>query len=402
MSKETLARPLGPIAKLTGSALSLSLIFLLIEFFDELHYGVQGAVLPAIRADLGLSYAQIGLLLGIPALTGALIEPALMLLGDTGLRKRLVAGGGLAVAAVVLLIATSASFPAILFAFILGYPASGAFVTLAQATLMDLNPGREAQSMARWTVFGSVANLAGPLLAAGGFALAWGWRWIYFGLAALALGLALSLLPRRFPTHPSRQDEPAAEPAVTLRQLGRNLWEALTNPRLLRWVVLMEFADLLLDVFSGYTALYFTDVVGVTEAQASLLLTVLMVAGLLAGLLLIPMLERIPGMKVLRVSAGIALVIYAAWLAAPWLWAKVVLLAALPFATASWYPVLQGEAYASAPGRSGTVMAVTSLAGLLGGALVWLVGWVAEAAGLPAAMALLLLGPVSLVLFVKE
>jgi FSR family fosmidomycin resistance protein-like MFS transporter len=127
-----------------------------------------------------------------------------------------------------------------------------------------------------------------------------------------------------------------------------------------------------------------------------------MVAGLLAGLLLIPMLERIPGKKVLRISAVLALGVYAAWLAAPWLWAKVVLLAALPFATASWYPVLQGEAYAAAPGRSGTVMAVTSLAGLLGGALIWLVGWVAEAAGLPAAMALLLLGPVSLVLFVRE
>jgi hypothetical protein len=44
-------------------------------------------------------------------------------------------------------------------------------------------------------------------------------------------------------------------------------------------------------------------------------------------------------------------------------------------------------------------MAINSLSGLLGGGLVWLVGWIAELAGLPAAMWLLLLGPISLALF---
>jgi hypothetical protein len=38
---------------LSGAA-SLTLIFLLIEFFDELHDGVHGTALPAIRTSLGL------------------------------------------------------------------------------------------------------------------------------------------------------------------------------------------------------------------------------------------------------------------------------------------------------------------------------------------------------------
>jgi hypothetical protein len=42
-------------------------------------------------------------------------------------------------------------------------------------------------------------------------------------------------------------------------------------------------------------------------------------------------------------------------------------------------------------------MALNSLAGLAGGALVWLVGWCAETVGLSAAMWLLLLGPLALV-----
>ena len=150
---------------------SLTVLFLLIEFFDELNYGVEGAALPALRTDLGLSYAQVGLLLGLPGMLNILFEPIIMLLGDTRLRKRLVIGGGLAIAAALLVIAASHSFVLILLALIVAFPASGAFVSLVQATMMDLNPGREAQMMARWTVAGSLGNLLGPLLLAAGFAL---------------------------------------------------------------------------------------------------------------------------------------------------------------------------------------------------------------------------------------
>jgi FSR family fosmidomycin resistance protein-like MFS transporter len=64
--------------------------------------------------------------------------------------------------------------------------------------------------------------------------------------------------------------------------------------------------------------------------------------------------------------------------------------------------VLQGEAFAAVPGRSGTVMAINSIVGMLGGGISFLIGWVAAQAGLPAALWLLLIGPVSLVLFVPK
>jgi FSR family fosmidomycin resistance protein-like MFS transporter len=53
-----------------------------IEFLDELVYGVREAAWPLIRSDLGLSYAQIGILLGLPAIVSGFIEPVLGLLGD--------------------------------------------------------------------------------------------------------------------------------------------------------------------------------------------------------------------------------------------------------------------------------------------------------------------------------
>jgi FSR family fosmidomycin resistance protein-like MFS transporter len=103
-----------------------------------------------------------------------------------------------------------------------------------------------------------------------------------------------------------------------------------------------------------------------------------------------------------RWTAILTLIVYPAWLLAPWLWAQVLLLVAIRFTTLGWYQVLQGEAFASAPGRSGTVSALSSISGLLGGPLVWIVGLIANQAGLPAAMWLLLLGPLSLALFVRE
>ena len=398
MHKQANSRLSTFLTSLLRGGISLAFLFLLIEFFDELNYGAEGAALPAIRTDLALSYAQIGLLLGLPSIINTLIEPVLMLLGDTRWRKQIMLGGGLVIAASLLAIASAQSFPILLLALILSYPASGAFVSLAQATLMDLNPGREAQSMARWTVAGSLGNLIGPLLLAGGFALGWGWRWVYAALAGLCLALVLLTWPRKLPAHPHA----TVETANSLRSLLAGLKDAGTNPRLLRWMALLQFSDLLLDVLTGYLALYFTDVGGFSKAQTGLLLSGVMLAGLIANIALVPLLERVPGRRVVRSSAAVVIPLYAAWLLAPWAWAKIGLIILIRLVTLGWYEVLQGEAYAAAPGRSGTVMALNSLAGLAGGGMAWLVGWVAAQAGLPAAMWLLLLGPVCLVLFVPR
>ena len=161
----------------------------------------------------------------------------------------------------------------------------------------------------------------------------------------------------------------------------------------------LKLADLLLDVFASFAALYFADVVGLSATQTGLALSGLMVVSLVTDLLLIPLLEHVPGRRIVRFSAAIAVILFPAMLVVPWAWAKIGLAFAVRASTIGWYPVLQGEAYAALPERSGTVMALNSLVGLAGGALVWLIGWFAETAGLSAAMWLLLFGPLSLVLF---
>jgi FSR family fosmidomycin resistance protein-like MFS transporter len=299
------------------------------------------------------------------------------------------------------LIASAASFPAVLAGFILGLPASGAFVSLSQAALMDMNPGREPQMMARWSVAGTLGNLIGPLLLAGGFALGLGWRWAYLALALAGLALAGLLLSRPIPIHPAREAISGSALSIA-RDLLRGLGANLRNLPLLRWILLAITADLLMDVFTSYLPLYFTDVVGFTAAQASLVLSAYILFGLINNFALIPILERFPGRRVVRLSAAVCIPLYAAWLLVPWPAAKVALALAIALALMGWYALIDGEIFAAGNGRSGTVMAIGSLATFLGGFLFWLVGWTANTLGLQTAMWLLILGPVSILLGVPK
>ncbi|MCJ7551769.1 MAG: MFS transporter, partial [Anaerolineae bacterium] len=172
-------------------------LLLLIEFLDEFIYGAREAAWPLIRADLGPTYVQIGMLLGLPGIISGLTEPVLGILGDIWKRRVLVLGGGTVFALSLLLTGLSRTYVWLLLSFVLLSPASGAFVGLSQATLMDVAPQRHERNMARWTFAGSLGLVLGPAVLAGCLALAFGWRAIFIGTAAVTTGVVL--LARRIP-----------------------------------------------------------------------------------------------------------------------------------------------------------------------------------------------------------
>ena len=53
-----------------GWHIHMTFLYLLIEFLDELVFGVGEAAWPLIRSDLDLNYAQIGLALSLPGILG--------------------------------------------------------------------------------------------------------------------------------------------------------------------------------------------------------------------------------------------------------------------------------------------------------------------------------------------
>ena len=139
---------------------------LAIDLLDEFVFGAGEAAWPLIRDDLALSYAQIGVALAAPGVVSSVVEPVLGILGDVWRRRLLILGGGVAFSLALLLTALSHGFATLLVAFALMYPASGAFVSLSQATLIPLGLGLAAErfglAVTMWLLLlGPLALVAG-------------------------------------------------------------------------------------------------------------------------------------------------------------------------------------------------------------------------------------------------
>jgi len=368
------------------------LVLLVIELLDELTFGLREAAWPQIQADLGLDYAQIGVIAGLPNFIASLVEPFFGIAGDTARRRVLVLGGGVFVCLALLATAASQSYWMMLAAAIVLSPASGAFVSLSQATLMDADPTRHEQNMARWTFAGSLGVVGGTLAASLTALINEGWRLAFLALAILAAVVVLVAQRYSFPK-PKLGDE---EVHMSFKESAIRAIGALKRREVLRWLTLLEFSDLMLDVLLVFLAIYFADVVGVSDETASLSVTVWVGVGLVGDFLLIPLLERIRGLTYLRFSAALMLILYPAFLLVGDLWAKLVLLGLMGLFNAGWYAILKGRLYSSMPGQSGAVMAVGNIFNLVGSLIPIGIGALANAIGLAPTMWLLLAGPIAL------
>lgn len=365
--------------------------------------GAKEAAWPLIRDGLSLSYVQIGLLTSIPTVIAVLVEPPLGILGDIWSRRVLILAGGAVFALSALLTASSASFWMLLLSFTLFFPASGAFVSLSQATLMDWAPDRREQNMSRWAFAGSLGAALGPPALAGALVVGASWRGLYWLFAVLAALLVIRA--RSFPLGSAPRGEPkddaARQPAGILEGL-RGAWQALRSREVLRWLGLLQAADLMLDVLFGYLALYLVDVAGMSIQAAALAVTLWTVTGLVGDFLIIPLMERVSGPLYLRLSAAGMAVLFSGFLLAQGFAVKLLALALLGLGRAGWYAILKARYYRSMPGRSGTAMAVSSAASVVGGIVPFALGAVAQLAGLNVAMWLLLAGPAALLIWLPR
>ena len=370
----------------------LVLTLLLVELLDELADGALDAVLPSVRTDLGLTYAQVGALFAVPALLGNLIEVPFGVLADRGHRRRLVLAGGIVFSIAMLAMAGAQTYTMLLVAFIAYYPASGAFVSISQAILVDSDPPRSESLMARWTLAGSIGVLAGPILAAAVFTVGGSWR-VVMVLVATCFVFGVVAATRV----PITETVHGTEPPPGWREVAG----ALRRRSVLGALVLLDLADLLEDVLGIFVALYLVDVAGLDGSAAALALAVWSGAGLVGDALAVPVIDRFEGRVVVRVSAAVAAVLYVAFLVVDPAPVKVALLGLLGASTAGWYAVLLARYYATMPGRSGVAVSVSSIAGIVSGVVPLSLGLVAERYGLGPMMWLLLVGPVALVVALR-
>ncbi len=374
----------------------MNFIYLLIEFVDELVFGVGETAWPLFRNDLHLTYTQIGLLLSLPGIIGAFIEPFIGILGDVWKRRALILIGGILFTLSLFMTSASYSFLFLLASFVLFFPSSGAFVSLSQANLMDADTTRHEQNMARWTLAGSLGVLAGPLLLGLFVYLGLGWRGTYAALASfssLCLLAALRYLP---------SDKRSTPSSLSLRLVFDGFCAAFASLKradVWRWLLLLEFSDLMGDVLFSYLALYFVDVGRATETEAGVAVTVWLAMGLITDFLFIPFIDRqTDSMKFIRITALMELIAFAIFLLTPGFIPKLIIVILVNLFNTGWYPILQGRLYSSLPGQSASLMAIGSVTAPVAKFFPFMIGFLADQFGLHIAMWILLLGPIALLI----
>lgn len=341
-----------------------------------------------MQHGLGLSYGQLGLLASVPLVLGGALELPLGLLAGHGRRRRLtVLGGGLLFVATIAAVALARDFLELLAASVVFYPASGAFVTLTEATLLDASPDRQAHVMARWGTAGWAGALSGPLLFVAVITAGGNWRAAFLVVAALSALTWLAVLPAR------ATDGVGDEPG------WRELRAALRWP-VLRLLVLLEVANWLVDVLTGFIAVYLVNVAHASPPVAALAVALRLAAGLGGNSLLIVALRKLSDLTVLRATALLALLLFPGFLVVPGLAGKLVLLALLSAASATWYPLLEARLYGAVP--SPVAVTLTSAAALGGGLGPLAVGAAAGLLGLTWALAGLTLVPAALFWLLRD
>ncbi|HEY2316330.1 MAG TPA: MFS transporter, partial [Streptosporangiaceae bacterium] len=303
---------------------------LAVELVDELVDGTKSAAMPLIRHDLALSYLEIGLLAAVPLVVGSILELPVGVISGTGSqRQRFILAGGLVFIASVLAAGLATSFVGLLIALTIFFPASGMFVSLTQATLMDSAPDRQAQHMARWTLAGSIGAVTGPIVVAVVLGAGGTWRLAFVliagcsaaawcavawtGRATKARTTKARTTKARRAAHPASDAAAAcdvldsnADTAVATASVGqcdarhrdvgqRDAGEHPDNARgggdpawpgwraavsivrrsgALRWLMLLEVANLLLDVLTPFLALYLVAVGHISPPVAALAIAV--------------------------------------------------------------------------------------------------------------------------------
>ncbi len=340
----------------------------------------------------------------MPLIVGSLIELPLGLVAGYGKRRnRLVLAGGIAFASALAVTAFAHSFWVLMLGLVAFFPASGAFVSLTQAALMEAAPSKNQQRMAAWNLAGSAGAVAGPLLLAGVLVAGGTWRTAYMLLAAGALAttaIAAMAGPARLGGHDvgdRAQAEAGDDATEDERTTFAEALRAVRDGQIARWLALLQVIDLLLDVLTGYVGIYLVDVVHVSPALAAIAVAVRLGAGLAGDAIWVAASTSgwLTGRTGLLGSAIAACALYPALLLLPWFGAKLAALAALSVVTACWYPVAQAELYGSLPGRSGVAVFWSSAAGMAGAAGPLLVGLIAQQVGLTWALTGLAITPVA-------
>ncbi|HVE82119.1 MAG TPA: MFS transporter [Myxococcales bacterium] len=356
---------------------------------DELAAGVAPTSAPDLLRELHLSPAQAaGWTLVVMQLSGVLLEAPLLALTARWPRRGLIAGSLVAVAVTCGAAALAPGYGALLGALFVFGLAIGMACSLAEAAVVDEAAAADRERvLARWSLLGALGDVASPLMIGGLSLCGLGWRSAFAGMALLALAYA-ALVRAGPPLVPA----PAPEDEGEANGGG---WRSPALRRAVLWCSAAAFCTLLDEVLVSFGSLRLEEL-GAAPGERSVVLaagTLGCVAGLVASEWAWSRVEPLRLMMVTSLGCAVAL---AAWPSVHSLPLSAAVLAACCALAAPLFPVVQAQAFAALPGRSGTVGAIFAVVSGVELLVPLAVGAVADRWGLRSALASLLLGPLGL------
>ena len=387
--------PVGGVrgaARRRGILLSYGLV-------DEIVTAIPVIGAPLLRAALGLTYGQLGLLFAVAALSGFVFEPVLGLWSDRYSKRGWILGALIVLTGCFGALGLANTYGELLVLFAGYYPAVGIAVGLAQAVVVD-ESSDATRTMTRWTLMAGIGDVVGPLAITAIAAGHYGWRALAWLGATLWAALWVATVPVPFALAPSSSRGPDGG-----RRDSLGTWalvrEAVAIPTLWRWAILAWIPTMIDELLLAFAALYLHDVQHASEAEVGLVITGTLVAGM-AALVLLDRVGVLKGMADQRPRRLLALMAVGVLLGMVGF-----LTAATPLAAggglavvglfgAGWYPIAQGRTFAEVPGRAVVVRAITSLGAPLEALLAAVVGFVAQRWGLAVGVACLGTAPLLL------
>jgi len=347
-------------------------IFVLAHFSHHLLTALPTPLLPFIRDEFALDYAQAGLIISAFSLSYGISQlPAGWLSDRIGPRIVIILGIS-GVALFGLLVGVSQTYTLmIVFLVLMGIAGGGYHPTAPPLISASVKPAWWGRALGFHAIGGSASYFLVPIIAAA-MASVWGWRSPFIGLAipALTFGIVFYVLLGK-----------RTAASKTGHELSRSDTEVSPSPgylrRLVPFIILSTFSAAVTFSVTPFIPLYMVDNFGVTREMAASFIAFLYSAGFWAGPLGGYLSDRLSHVK-MTIAIGLITgpAIYLLNLA-PYTWGIGAVLVALGMLNYIRMPVSESYIVGQAPERHrSTILGIYYFAGMEGiGALTPVVGY---------------------------
>jgi MFS transporter, FSR family, fosmidomycin resistance protein len=351
----------------------------------DVNQGALSAVLPFVKAAHGLSYAQVGTLVFVSMITSSIVQPVFGYLADRSARRWLLPAALVLSGAGIALTGVAPGYQTLLALIVVMGLGVAAYHPEGYRTATGVAGERKATALSWFSLGGNIGYASGPLLAA-------------FLIAAFGLGGMLGMLvPTALMTLAVAAMLPAMSRASAREHAEVHRTRGVTMPRAMALLVAIGSLRSWSSMgFATFVPFYFVDDLKADPGLVGVVLFVFLGSGAVGTVLAGPLADRW-GARTLVQWAFLAVIPFGAlFLLVDGLALRLLMLGLFGALLTSTFSVsvVLGQAYL--PRHAG--MAAGLMVGLAmgtGGVAVSVLGWLADRWGVPAALWVSALLPVT-------